>query len=124
MKASQASLLVAALAGPALARPGPAVPGPDVLAQKAVYGPDELRAYTAPHAVSMDALKQKKLDQLARDESAGVYAKDHYKSQGAADCVDGKAGEYSCNRVNLRGFLSHQDTQSSARRGNDIWGKT
>ncbi|UNI17605.1 hypothetical protein JDV02_003937 [Purpureocillium takamizusanense] len=123
MKAPVASLLVTALAGAAMARPG-GDGGVKAPRAKAAFGPAELKAYNAPNAVSMEVLKQKKLDQLAKDEQAGVFAKDKYTLQGATSCAGGKAGEYSCNKVDLKGFLRHQDLQSRSRRGNDIWGWT
>ena len=38
------------------------------------------------------------------------------------ECKDGKAGEYACKNVNMHGFLSHEETGSEAREGNDVWG--
>ncbi|TLD06508.1 uncharacterized protein PgNI_08029 [Pyricularia grisea] len=58
-----------------------------------------LQAYTAPNAVEMSAM-------------------------GATPCVDGKAGEYQCNGLDLMGFLRHQDMGSRTRVGNDVWGWT
>ncbi|KAF2750128.1 hypothetical protein M011DRAFT_492421 [Sporormia fimetaria CBS 119925] len=39
-------------------------------------------------------------------------------------CKKGQAGEYKCNNVNLHSFLSHEDTGSASKVGNDIWGWT
>lgn len=39
-------------------------------------------------------------------------------------CVDGKAGEYACNKIDLKAFLRHQDMGSRTRVGNDVWGWT
>lgn len=117
MKTPTASLLFAALAGTALARPNQAARA------NAVFGPADLRAYNAPNAVSMEDLKQMKLDQQSQDERAGAFAEDRYTAQSATTCKDGKAGEYSCNNLDLKGFLRHQDLQSRSRRGNDVWGK-
>lgn len=43
-------------------------------------------------------------------------------SSGSADCVDGFAGEYACENINLGAFVSHEDLGSSTRQGSDIWG--
>jgi choice-of-anchor B domain-containing protein len=45
-------------------------------------------------------------------------------SRGAADCVDGFAGEYPCKNIDLGAFVSHADLGSTIRRGSDIWGWT
>ena len=42
-------------------------------------------------------------------------------SSGAADCVDGHAGEYACKNIDLGAFVSHADLGSSTRQGSDIW---
>ena len=42
-------------------------------------------------------------------------------SSGSADCVDGFAGEYACENINLGAFVSHEDLGSSTRQGSDIW---
>ena len=46
----------------------------------------------------------------------------NYKVASTTACVDGKAGGYSCNNVDLKGFLRHQDLGSRTRVGNDVWG--
>ncbi|KAM4065684.1 regulatory P domain-containing protein [Hirsutella rhossiliensis] len=118
MKGSITSFVLATLAGTALAGPT------RVSKSEAVVGPADLQAYNAPNAVSMEESKRMKLDQQARDEQAGAFAKDRYILQPATACKDGKAGEYSCNKLDLKGFLRHQDMQSRSRRGNDVWGWT
>ncbi|KAF4506668.1 hypothetical protein G6O67_006731 [Ophiocordyceps sinensis] len=55
---------------------------------------------------------------------AGAFADGKYKSMGATPCKDGKAGEYSCEKVDLRAFVTHGDMGSQSRAGNDIWGWT
>lgn len=54
---------------------------------------------------------------------AGAFADGKYKSMGATPCKDGKAGEYSCEKVDLRAFVTHGDMGSQSRAGNDIWGE-
>lgn len=110
MKASFTSVLLAALAGTSAAQ--------DIT----VFNADTLRAESAPNAVSMSTLRQRKTSQREKDIAAGLFDEDRYEATGATACVDGKAGEYSCNNVDLLGFLRHQDAGSRTREGNDIWG--
>lgn len=110
MKASVTSLILAALAGTSAAQ------------SMSVFNADTLRATSAPNAVNMAVLKGRKVAQREQDIADGFFDLDRYESTGATPCVDGKAGEYSCNNVDLVGFLRHQDTNSRTREGNDIWG--
>ena len=72
----------------------------------------------------MATLKALKLATRQRMQSEGAFDANKYKSsQDVTPCVDGKAGEYSCENVDLYGFLTHGDMGSSTREGNDIWGK-
>ncbi|KAG8624713.1 hypothetical protein KVT40_007780 [Elsinoe batatas] len=66
----------------------------------------------------------------------GVFAASKFLSKITqfSPCINGKAGRgvnstYSCNNVNLHGFISHDDlgisvNSSVAIRGNDVWGWT
>jgi hypothetical protein len=111
MKTSITSVLLAAAAGSAVAQ------------QITSFNADSLRATSAPNAVAMSTLKQRKNTQRDRDRAAGVFDLDRYEAAASGSpCVDGKAGEYSCNNVDLLGFLRHQDVGSQTREGNDIWG--
>lgn len=110
MKASITSVILAALAGTSAAQ------------SMSVYNADTLRATSAPNAVNMAVLKGRKVAQRDQDIADGLFDLNRYESTEATACVDGKAGEYSCNNVDLRGFLRHQDTNSQTREGNDIWG--
>lgn len=74
-------------------------------------------------AEPMSVLRKLKLDTWAAQSEAGVFDIDRYAAQAATPCVNGRAGEYKCNNVDLVSFLRHQDMGSSTRRGNDIWGK-
>ncbi|PSN63745.1 hypothetical protein BS50DRAFT_602463 [Corynespora cassiicola Philippines] len=78
----------------------------------------------ASTAVSMEVMRQKKIDHQAEKEAQGVFAVDAYALQGATPCTNGTAGEYKCNNVDLLGFLRHQDMGSRTRVGNDVWGWT
>jgi hypothetical protein len=115
MKASLTSLLLATLAGSAVAQ-----------TQKintAKFNEDYLRASSAPNAIGMKELRQRKMALHESEAAAGVFDKDRYKVlSSATPCSGGKAGEYSCNNVDLLGFLRHQDMGSRTRVGNDIWG--
>ncbi|KAK5655166.1 hypothetical protein OQA88_6065 [Cercophora sp. LCS_1] len=76
-------------------------------------------------AASMAELRELKLATWSAQSEAGVFDVDRY--QALADttaCVNGKAGEYKCNNVDLVSFLRHQDMGSSTRKGNDVWGWT
>ncbi|CEJ92844.1 hypothetical protein VHEMI08472 [[Torrubiella] hemipterigena] len=54
----------------------------------------------------------------------GVFDIDRYASSNATKCVNGKAGEYSCNNIDLLDHLTYQQQGSNEREGNDIWGWT
>jgi len=72
-------------------------------------------------AVSMAELKQLKMADWAVQKEAGAFDVDRYSALAAGTpCVDGKAGEYKCNKVDLMSFLRHQDMGSSTRQGNDV----
>ncbi|KAJ1327074.1 choice-of-anchor B family protein [Microdochium nivale] len=113
MKATVGSLLLAACAGTSVAQ--------DI----GIFDASFLQASSAPAAIGMQELRQRKNDQHSQDLAAGVFDLDRYErlASGTA-CVNGKAGEYSCNNVDLKGFLRHQDMGSRTRVGNDVWGWT
>ena len=72
----------------------------------------------------MASLKAMKEATRQRMKAEGAFDANKYKSfQGVTPCVDGKAGEYSCNSVDLYGFLTHGDMGSTTREGNDLWGR-
>lgn len=113
MKASFGSFLVAALATTAVA---------DKI-DTSEYNEDFLRASSAPNAVSMSVIRGRKTALRQEQAAAGDFDLDRYEVSAATSCVDGKAGEYLCNKVDLKGFIRHQDTGSRTREGNDVWGK-
>lgn len=114
MKASIASIFLAGLATGAAAQS----------IKPAEFKADSLKASSAPNAVAMSTLRQRKESQFKKDKDAGMYDIDRYEATGAEACVDGMAGEYQCNNIDLKGFLRHQDLNSRTREGNDIWGWT
>ncbi|KAH7020319.1 hypothetical protein EDB80DRAFT_560520 [Ilyonectria destructans] len=76
-------------------------------------------------SAKMDSLKSIKVAQWEQQRQDGVFDEDQYMSLAASTaCVNGKAGEYSCDKVDMMAFLSHQDMGSRTRMGNDVWGWT
>ncbi|PKX93417.1 uncharacterized protein P174DRAFT_409642 [Aspergillus novofumigatus IBT 16806] len=73
---------------------------------------------------AMDRLMSVKIEQRERFRAEGLFDLNQYPDLGSQKCVNGKAGEYSCENVDLLGFLSHQAMGSKTREGNDIWGWT
>jgi hypothetical protein len=115
MKASLTSLLLATtLAGSAVAQ--------EDKINTAKFDEGYLRANSAPAAIGMGVLRQRKTALFEKQAAAGVFDKDRYKVSSSTACVDGKAGGYSCKNVDMKGFLRHQDMGSRTRVGNDVWG--
>ena len=74
----------------------------------------------------MNRLMDLKLKQWARMRAEGVFDKfdnRRLQSVGPLPCANKEAGEYSCNSVSLFSFLSHRETGSTRKKGNDVWGK-
>lgn len=72
---------------------------------------------------TMDRLMSMKLAQREASRASGAFAPArHADNNGLTQCKNGKAGEYSCENVDLHGFLSHEEMGSKTREGNDIWG--
>lgn len=71
---------------------------------------------------AMDRLMSVKLEQREKFRAQGLFNANQYPDMGSQKCVNGKAGEYSCENVDLLAFLSHQAMGSTTREGNDIWG--
>ncbi|KAA8650254.1 uncharacterized protein ATNIH1004_002936 [Aspergillus tanneri] len=63
----------------------------------------------------MAHLMSLKLEHRERARSQGLFRVNKYTDKGSTKCVDGKAGEYSCENVDLQGFLSHQALGSTTR---------
>ncbi|KHO02116.1 regulatory P domain-containing protein [Metarhizium album ARSEF 1941] len=114
MIASARSVLVAMLASTGASMAGRLI-APD---------PDSLAALDSPLAVSMEELQGMKISERQQDIADGVFDEGRYALQGATACSNGKAGEYSCRNVDLKGFLRHEDLGSRTREGNDVWGWT
>ena len=77
----------------------------------------------------MDRLMDMKIKHWNSMRAAGAFNRydiaDNVRIQavGPSPCVNGKAGEYSCDKVDLLSFLSHAEMGSATKEGNDIWGE-
>ncbi|KAF4463652.1 choice-of-anchor B domain [Fusarium albosuccineum] len=82
--------------------------------------------------MKMDEMMALKTAQWDRAEARGLFggSKLYKKLTSFQPCIKGKSGRgpgkesYSCNNVNMHGFLSHEDLGSTTFRGNDVWGWT
>lgn len=73
---------------------------------------------------AMERLMNMKLRDQEMMESQGFFRPERYRASSAVTkCVNGKAGEYTCDNVDLHGFIPHAQLGSSTRRGNDVWGR-
>ena len=81
-----------------------------------------LQSMSMQGANMMQSMMQYK--QSLRDErrAAGDFDINRYQRAESAPCINGKAGEYDCNNVDLLDHLRHQDMGSRSRDGNDLWG--
>jgi hypothetical protein len=113
MKASLSSIFLAALATTSVAEK----------INTSQFDAQFLEATNAPNAISMSVVRERKLSLREQQKADGVFDVDRYEATGAISCTDGKAGEYSCGNIDLKGFLRHQDMGSRTREGNDVWGK-
>ncbi|MCJ1468788.1 hypothetical protein MMC07_007418 [Pseudocyphellaria aurata] len=73
----------------------------------------------------MDHLMDLKLEHWGKMRAEGMFDSGRVASVAQkVPCSGGKAGEYSCDHVDLLSFLSHEDMGSTTREGNDVWGWT
>ena len=81
-------------------------------------------AVASVEAGSMDRLMELKHRDWERAKANGMFggSKLYPKRTQVTPCVDGYAGEYRCNNVDMHGFLSHEDLRSPNLTGNDVWG--
>jgi choice-of-anchor B domain-containing protein len=114
MKASLSSIFLAALATTSVAEK----------INTSQFDAQFLEATNAPNAISMSVVRERKVSLREQQKADGVFDVDRYEATGATSCTDGKAGEYSCGNIDLKGFLRHQDMGSRTREGNDVWGWT
>ncbi|OBT63250.1 hypothetical protein VE03_07784 [Pseudogymnoascus sp. 23342-1-I1] len=79
---------------------------------------------TANH-VAMERLMDLKVTSREKLRIDGYFAAGKWNSTSEVQaCTNGKAGEYSCNGVDLQAFASHESLGSKTKEGNDIWGWT
>lgn len=81
-------------------------------------------------AREMEEVMEIKTKQWEAAKAKGIFGGSAlYRKVGSKQrCVNGKAGKgkdaYQCNKVDLHGFLSHEDLGSVEKAGNDVWGWT
>lgn len=80
---------------------------------------------SAANEVAMTRLMSMKLAEREEYRAKGMYAPGRYanSTNRFVPCRHGKAGEYSCDKVNQHGFLTHEQMGSTTREGNDVWGE-
>lgn len=78
---------------------------------------------TTADELKMDRLMNMKLDHWGKMRAEGMFDSNRVASVAQkVTCSGGKAGNYSCDHVDLLSFLSHEDMGSTTREGNDVWG--
>ncbi|KFY55623.1 hypothetical protein V496_06945 [Pseudogymnoascus sp. VKM F-4515 (FW-2607)] len=83
------------------------------------------RTIKSANHVAMERLMDMKVTSREKLRNDGYFAAGKWKSTREVQaCTNGKAGEYSCNGVDLQAFTSHEDMGSKTKEGNDIWGWT
>lgn len=81
------------------------------------------RTIKSANHVAMERLMDMKVTSREKLRNDGYFAAGKWKStREVQTCTNGKAGEYSCNGVDLQAFTSHEDMGSKTKEGNDIWG--
>lgn len=75
---------------------------------------------TAEDPAKMDRLMSLKLRQRETQRTMGFFDPGKYSDK-HVKCENGKSGEYSCNNVDMYGFLSHEEMGSATRMANDCW---
>lgn len=82
-----------------------------------------IAATTTADELKMDRLMNMKLEHWDKMRAEGMFDSNRVASVAQkVPCSGGKAGEYSCDHVDLLSFLSHEDMESTTREGNDVWG--
>ncbi|KAK1758905.1 hypothetical protein QBC47DRAFT_449616 [Echria macrotheca] len=92
----------------------------------AALGASVASAGTAASASKMEEVMELKIKQWDAARAQGLFEGSllYPKIKAETPCIKGKAGEYGCNKVNMHGFLSHEDLGSQTKAGNDVWGWT
>lgn len=71
-----------------------------------------------------DAIMRNKTEHFAAKRAAGVYDSRKHRPLSYAACVNGRAGEFKCNNIDLYSFKSHADLGSATGEGSSSWGWT
>ncbi|GBF66029.1 hypothetical protein TMEN_8747 [Trichophyton mentagrophytes] len=81
---------------------------------------------SAANEFAMNRLMSMKVSEREEYRAKGMFAPGRYgnSTNKFVPCRHGKSGEYSCNKVDKHGFLTHQEMGSTTREGNDVWGWT
>lgn len=103
-----------------------------ILAAAAAIGASTVSAAESTKASKMEQVMDIKIKQWAEARSAGLFGGSKlYKALTSFQpCINGKSGRgrgqesYQCSKVNMHGFLSHEDLGSKTFAGNDVWGWT
>jgi choice-of-anchor B domain-containing protein len=91
-----------------------------------VLGASAVAASRQFNFAKMEKMMSLKTQQWAEAAANGLFAgsKKYKKSTGVTKCVNGYAGDFMCNNVDMTAFLSHEDLGSKTLAGNDVWGWT
>ncbi|GAB1317917.1 Regulatory P domain-containing protein [Madurella fahalii] len=89
-----------------------------------------LGAAAAASAGKMERVMDIKTKQWADAKAKGLFGGSalYHKVGSWQPCINGRSGRgknsYRCNKVDMHGFLSHEDLGSIEKAGNDVWGWT
>ncbi|KAK5653076.1 hypothetical protein OQA88_9363 [Cercophora sp. LCS_1] len=98
----------------------------NVIATAALGASTVSASASAEAASKMEQVMEIKVKQWEDARARGLFGGSllYPKIKKSTPCVKGKAGEYQCSKVDLHGFLSHEDLGSQTKAGNDVWGWT
>ncbi|GLB42071.1 hypothetical protein LshimejAT787_1100860 [Lyophyllum shimeji] len=71
-----------------------------------------------------DAIMRNKTERFAAKRAAGAYDSRRHLPLSYTPCVNGRAGEFKCNNIDLHSFKSHADLGSATGEGSSSWGWT
>ncbi|KAG5650706.1 hypothetical protein H0H81_011312 [Sphagnurus paluster] len=71
-----------------------------------------------------EAMMRNKTAKFTSRRAAGLYQSRKHRALSYAPCVDGRAGEFKCNNVDLYSFKSHAELGSETGEGSSSWGWT
>lgn len=78
------------------------------------FAQDDFAASAVSSKMSINGLKQKKIEARNRSAAKGFFGPGKWKgAKKAGQCKNGKVeGTYACSNVDMKGFLSHEDMGS------------